>query len=71
MVGLINFYFSSGMLALFIDAPLDDSDDSLPPLTNPLQKTFRGDQEPMVTQADAWAVIFCSFKNTLLTIFLN
>ena len=47
MVGLINFYFSSGMLSLFIDTPLNDD----------TEMTFRGDSAPMVTQADAWAFL--------------
>jgi hypothetical protein len=56
------------MLALFIDVPLSDKDYRLTLLkkpkraANPLPKTFRGDQVSMVTQADAWAVIFIFTK---------
>ncbi len=52
MVGLINYYFSSGMLSLFIDAPIVDTQGS------PSQKTFRGDSFALITMADAWAVLF-------------
>lgn len=48
MVGLINFYFSSGMLSLFIDASINEDTPDMS------QKTFRGDENPLVTQEDAW-----------------
>lgn len=50
MVGLINFYFSSGMLSLFIDTSINEDHPDLG------QKTFRGDEFPMITQQDAWKV---------------
>jgi hypothetical protein len=49
MVGSINYYFSIGMLSLFIDAPTNPDH---PTMT---QKTFRGNS--MITQQDAWDVI--------------
>lgn len=50
MVGLINYYYSSGMLHLFIDAPINTDK------PNEGQKTFRGDSYSIITQEDAWKV---------------
>ena len=48
MVGSINYYFSVGMLSLFVDAPINPDQ---PQMT---QKTFRGNS--MVKIQDAWDV---------------
>ncbi len=44
MVGLINFYFSSGMLSLFVDSETEDGTQA---------KTFRGG---FINHNDVWNV---------------